>query len=46
MGTEAKSFLISDALLIKQAMQKMSDIGRKTLFVVDVEKHLVGAVSD
>lgn len=46
MNIGSEAFLISEGLLIKQAMHTMSNIGRKTLFVVDGEKHLVGVVSD
>lgn len=46
MVAEFKNFLIPTEFSIKQAMQRMSDIGQKTLFVVGQEKRLYGALSD
>ena len=46
MTAELEKFLISEAFSVKEVMQRMSSIGRKTLFVVDVEEHLAGVVSD
>ncbi len=46
MTTELQKFLIPTEFSVKQAMQRMSDISQKTLFVVDAEKRLHGALSD
>ena len=46
MTTETKLFLIHNDFTIKQAMQKMTDIGQKVLFIVDNENRLIGSLSD
>lgn len=41
-----QKFLIPEAFSVKAAMQRMSDIGQKTLFIVDEAGRLIGALSD
>lgn len=46
MTEEVQKFFIPEGMLVKQAMQTMSDVNHKTLFAVDEQRHLLGAVSD
>lgn len=46
MKTTFDPFLISEDHSIRSAMQRMSEIGQKALFIVDADKKLLGALGD
>lgn len=46
MNLEKQSFFISEDFTVKEAMKRISDIGQKTLFIVNKEEKLLGSLSD
>ncbi|MFA4905585.1 MAG: nucleotidyltransferase family protein [Candidatus Margulisiibacteriota bacterium] len=43
---ELEKYLVDEKHTIKDAMRRMTDIGQKALFVVNVDRELIGALSD
>ncbi|NQU17113.1 MAG: NTP transferase domain-containing protein [Candidatus Saganbacteria bacterium] len=46
MKKPIESFLVNKKTTIKQAMKQMTEIGQKSLFVVDQKRRLLGSLSD